>query len=114
MKKILLLFVFVAIAAISVSAQNVTLTGTQKAGRAGNNAILDGKAVTIKTNMQIKTVNCDGDGFWISTNAGVLKRFPDAKAAVGYVLKPGTYYAYPNLKHRQTYAKVELILTPKK
>ncbi len=84
----------------------------QEAGTASKNAGLECTPVTINEVMQVHQVVCDGAGFWIATKNGVVASFPDAADAIGYVLKPGVYMAYPNLKQGQTIAKVEVRLVP--
>jgi hypothetical protein len=112
MKKVFFLFVIFAAATFTLSAQKVVISGTQTAGTAGSNARLSSDAVTITEIMSVGSIDCDCAGFWIATEDKIIKKFPDAGAAVGYVLKPGTYMVYPNLRQGQTTAKVEVRLVP--
>jgi hypothetical protein len=112
MKKFAFLFAFV-FAVLAVSAQTVSITGTQKAGAAGINADLKCNPVKIDQTMYIFNVEGDCAGFWISTKNGVLITFESMEKALNYVLKPGVYYVFPNLRQGQATAKVTVHLKTK-
>lgn len=109
MKKILLIIGLFAIAAL-VSAQNVTLSGTQTRGSAGKNAELKSNPVKITKTMKITAVSGECEGFWIVKDNIKVHTFWDNKKPVGTKLKPGTYYVYPNLKKNLNTGSVTLSL----
>ncbi len=112
MKKITFLFLLV-LTTMAVSAQTVSITGTQKAGAAGINADLKCNPVKIDQTMYIYNVEGDCAGFWISTQSGVFVTFESMEKAKNYVLKPGVYYVFPNLRQGQSNAKVTVHLKSK-
>ncbi len=84
-----------------------TGSGTQIRGSAGRNAQLKASPFTLKADAAIATVEDGGAGFWIEKQGGgMIKNFDKAKGAVGFRLKAGTYYVYPNLKAGQNSATV--------
>ena len=92
--------------------QSYTVSGKQEKGVAGVNAKLDCKPLKITKTVTIKEIIGDNNGFWISDGRNVIAKFwsTNDKAAIGFVLKPGTYYVYPNLKINSSNATVTLKL----
>ena len=109
MKKILLIIGLFAITAL-VSAQNVTLSGTQTRGAAGKNAELKSNPVKSTKTMKITAVSGECEGFWIVKDNIKVHTFWDNKKPVGTKLKPGAYYVYPNLKKNLNTGSVTLSL----
>lgn len=77
-----------------------TITGYQTKGDPVHNAELESKPVSIKKRMAIKSVSGNNDGFWIHDNNGnTVYEFwkPNDTSAIGRILEPNTYCAYPAL-----------------
>ncbi|MBN2571936.1 MAG: hypothetical protein JXA68_07400 [Ignavibacteriales bacterium] len=104
--------VFLLLGFISISAQQVKLSGTQTKGSAGSNAQLSCTPVTINKVMTINTISGDNAGFWITNGSSVIASYYNSndQSAIGRRLNPGTYYVYPNLKKNQHQASVTLHL----
>ncbi|MCX6161726.1 MAG: hypothetical protein NTV87_10410 [Ignavibacteriae bacterium] len=114
---ILLTAVCVLLLNNGVFAQSVTLSGTQ-IKKAGANSELKSNIVTLTVNHKIISQSGTHDGFWIARNedakiyafyfiSGVLSPNP-----INFVLKPGSYTVYPNIKTGKTDASVTLKLNP--
>ena len=88
--------------------QSFELTGYQTKGSAGKNAKLDCKAVTINKTVKIISIAGDNAGFWITKGGAAIAKYwkTNDPKAIGFSLKPGTYYIYPNLKRNQQKASV--------
>lgn len=103
---LLLLFSFQA------QAQGYTLEGTQIKGTAGNNASLQCQGLTITKTVKITDISGNNAGFWIQSNGALIKNFwkKNDSSGIGFTLKPGTYFVYPNLAPNQNQASVKLTL----
>lgn len=83
--------------------------GEQTRGTAGNNAELNCDGISFSSTATIVKVTGSNDGFWIADSYGVLiQNFDSMEQAIGYQLKRGTYYVYPNLKSNQNKASVKV------
>jgi len=118
MKKLLLtLFAIIVLANLGVYAQ-IEFYGEQTRGT-NKNAELSCKALIITEQVEIISIEGDNAGFWIENKSATVQSFfkdgdnffPEAK---GYILEPGKYWIYPNLKDNQTKATVKVILTKTK
>jgi len=105
-----IVLVLVLTAAIAY-AGSVKGWGEQTRGSAGMNAQLKGEPFTVPNGVvgTITSVNCSGDGFWIQGAARL--GFNPASRANGATLRAGTYYVYPNLKHGQNKASVNITVS---
>ncbi len=89
----------ILLSGLACSAQ-VSLSGYQER-IPYSNAQLRCEGLNIARAMRIDSVSGFHNGFWIVKGAKTEKAFwsekyvPDAK---GYLLRPGTYYVYPNLR----------------
>jgi len=101
----LVLMVFFA-AAVSICAQEATLTGSQIRGH-GKDGRLICAGINLPSGGTITSVTTGGDGFWIEGPIGVVN-FQPATNAVNYTLPAGTYKAFPNLKPKQDKADVSI------
>ena len=116
LKKLLLTFsVFSLVIMFSfdaAQAQTFTISGKQIKGSAGKNAQLTCQAVKITKKVKITSISGNNAGFWISKGGNAIKKYwkSNDAAAKGFVLNPGTYYVYPNLKKGQSNATVVLTL----
>ncbi len=100
-----LLFLFLSLDAYSQQ----TVYGEQTKGTAGKNAELSCEGITLSSNATIIKVTGSNKGFWIADSYGVLvQNFDSMEDAIGYQLKRGTYYVYPNLKSNQNKASVKV------
>jgi hypothetical protein len=111
MKKILLVFSVVLLTAFCANAQvTQSSTGTQTSVSTNTGAkfylsgcqtisnALSSEDLVIEKNVKIQQVTGNTQsGFWIEKNGTKVKDFASKAAAIGYVLPPGTYTAYPNL-----------------
>ncbi len=111
MKKFLLVFsavLFTAFFANAQVTQSSTGTQTSVSTNTGEKFYLSGCQTTsnalssedlvIEKNVKIQQVTGNAQsGFWIEKNGIKIKDFASKAAAIGYVLPPGTYTAYPNL-----------------
>jgi len=93
-------------------AQSYTIQGSQTRGTPGSNAKLECNPIQITKDVKITAVSGDNAGFWISNGSTTVASFwePNDASAVGTVLKPGTYYVYPNLRKNQNYATISIKL----
>ncbi len=108
--KMSLVIVFMLAGTGFVSAQ-YTIQGSQTKGRAGVNAKLQCKAVVINKTVKVTAVSGNNNGFWITDGRSKYNYWkPNDRSAIGLVLKPGTYYAYPNLKPNANRATVVIHL----
>ncbi len=97
-----------------VFAQEIYLSGEQKRGT-GQNAELVCEAIIITDQMQISIIEGDNAGFWIANESATIQSFfkegteffPPAK---GFILEPGKYWVYPNLRDNQEKATVKITL----
>lgn len=107
---------FLTITAITTCAQQSTsITGFQER-IPSQNAELSCNPVTITRNMVIDSVSGFHNGFWIVKNNKTEKAFWTerfAKNSIGYLLLPGTYSVYPNLKADSDTASVTIWLRKK-
>ncbi len=126
MKKIVFIFSLVLFTAVFTQAQVVqsstsTQTSLQSTTSGGETFSLSGCALptsakpslssedlVIEKNVKISKVTGAGHGFWIEKNGVKLKEFATNAEAMGYVLSPGTYTAYPMLP-KQTEQKAKRI-----
>lgn len=100
----------------SLQAQ-ITLSGNQIRGNKSN-AELKSEPIILTQKAKIVKIEGNNDGFWISGQNGAIQSFyPDYKnksfnpKAIGYVLKQGKYWVYPNLKRNQEVATVKITLS---
>lgn len=101
----ILLFLFLSTDAYSQQ----TIYGEQTKGTAGKNAVLNCDGISLSSTATITKVTGSNDGFWIADSYGVLvQNFDSMEEAIGYQLKRGTYYVYPNLKSNQNKASVKV------
>ncbi len=109
---VVIAFIGIGFASTHVNAQ-VILEGKQTANH-GSNAKLDCTPVVIKSNVKIIKVEGYNAGFWIEKEgqAGAIVRYWNTNdpKAVGYVLKPGKYWVFPNLQQGKNTAHVKLTL----
>ena len=110
--KFILPILFVLFGTGFISAQTYTLSGSQTKGAGTANAKLECKAVKITKQVKITSVIGDNSGFWLSKGSSVIAKYwkSNDSSAIGFVLKPGIYYVYPNLKQNQQKATVTLKL----
>lgn len=110
MKRIIAILSFL-ISGLACSAQ-VSISGYQER-IPYSNARLRCDGLNIVRSMRIDSVSGFHNGFWIVRGAKTEKAFwsekyvPDAR---GYVLRPGTYYVYPNLRADSDTASVTIWL----
>jgi len=108
--KILIVFASFLLLLLTVngySQETTTLYGEQVKGTAGKNAVLKCSGIKFTSSVTINDVTGDNAGFWISNKNGVLIiNFDTMEEAIGYKLKKGTYYVYPNLRNNQNKATV--------
>lgn len=109
MKKMMILL-SIMFFTVSLSAQTVTISGTQTKGSAGKNAELKCNPVSITKTMSITKIEGDCEGLWIVKDNVIIHKFGDNKAPIGTKLAPGTYYIYPNLKANKNTASVTISL----
>lgn len=84
---------------VTVGLAQVRLTGYQERIPYFN-AELRCDGLTIARAMRIDSVSGFHNGFWIVRGSKTEKAFWTGKYvpdAIGYIIKPGTYYVYPNL-----------------
>jgi hypothetical protein len=92
-----------------------TLTGYQFK-RQEKDAVLECEGLKITRTMLIDSVQCDCDGFWIMKGAKgdkPVKAFWRKRvlhSAIGFELKPDTYFIYPNLKEDSDSASVTIFV----
>ena len=89
----------------------LSLFGSQTRGGAGANAKLDCKGVSLGKGGLITSVSCGPAGFWLQDDKNTVYRYNNPQTAVNNGLQPGTYWAYPNLSHNQSYAGVTVCIT---
>ena len=83
------------------------------------NAILECEGKKIQRTMIIDSVSCSCDGFWIMRGTKGNKpvkafwRESIMPRAIGFELKPDTYFIYPNIKENSDSAFVEIWLRKK-
>lgn len=103
-----ILLVFASAACLA----QVSLTGCQE--RIPNfNAELRCEGLSLTRSMRIDSVSGFHNGFWIVKGSKTEKAFwteQYLRTAIGYVLKPGTYYVYPNLRQDCDTASVTIWL----
>ncbi len=110
---VLMLFFAISVPTTIFAAQKtVTLSGEQIKGRPGSNAKLLSRPVKITRNSKIIAVKGNNRGFWIATRKGIVARYwtSNDKRVLGYILKPGVYFIYPNLKRGQNRADVTITI----
>lgn len=120
MKKIVCIFSLVLFTAVFTQAQVVQSSqGTQTSVQTSSNTSaetfylsgcamptstkpsLSSEDLLIEKNVKIvKVVGSGYDGFWIEKNGVKIVEFTNNADAIGYVLSPGTYTAYPKLPKR--------------
>ncbi len=90
----------------------ITLSGYQKRGNMGRNAEIKSSPVVLKQSRKIISISGYNAGFWISNGQSIVARYykQNDRSAIGLVLAPGTYYAYPNLGMRQDSGRVVIRL----
>lgn len=110
--KLSLLFILILAGTGITAAQSYVISGSQTRGVPGRNAELKCQPVKITKTVTLKSVSGDNAGFWISNGSSNVATFwkTNDPSAVGTVLKPGTYYVYPNLKQNQNTATVTIKL----
>ena len=86
----------------------VTISGTQTRG-SGTSGILESTPVNLPQGGAIRQVNNQGDCFWLEGPTGT-KQFERDTAAVGYVLAPGLWKAFPCLRAGQNRASVSVVV----
>ncbi len=96
------LVVVLLLATTGIVSAQYTIKGTQTKGSVGHNAKLDCDGVYVKKTVKIKSVSGDNAGFWIVDDNGKSYNFWNSndKSAIGLVLKPGKYYAYPMIRQK--------------
>jgi len=109
MKKVIIVLGMMLFA-LTLSAQNVSISGTQTKGTAGKNAELKCTPVKLIKNMKIITATGDCAGFWVVKDNVTIHTFYDLKKPIGTILKPGTYYIYPNLNTNKSAASITVTL----
>jgi len=121
--KVLITLIFIALFANNIFAQTYYLSGTQTK-KPGANSILKSNTVTITVDYKISKLSGTHDGFW-------LEKYTDSEAksfekyirfnyvdgvlspkASTYILKPGTYKVFPNIKTGKNEASVKLKIIP--
>lgn len=90
------------------------LYGEQTRGE-GKNAELTCEPLIVTETVKITNVEGDNSGFWIEDKNSTIQSFFKEEAeffpeAVGFVLQPGKYWVYPNLKDKQEKATVTITL----
>jgi hypothetical protein len=127
MKKIVCIFSLVLFTAVFTQAQVVqssktTQSSSQSISNSGAETFylsgcaiptsakpsLSSEDLVIEKNVKISKVSGAGYGFWIEKNGVKIKEFATNSEAMGYVLSPGTYTAYPMLP-KQTQQKAKRI-----
>ncbi|MFA5011492.1 MAG: hypothetical protein WC644_06010 [Ignavibacteria bacterium] len=102
---VILLFLFLLTDAYSQQ----SVYGEQTKGTSGKNAELNCDGISLSSTATIVKVTGSNDGFWIADSYGVLvQNFSSMEEAIGYQLKKGTYFVYPNLKSNQNKASVKV------
>jgi len=110
--KFFFIFCILVLFSSFVFSQTYSISGTQTKGSEGSNAKLLGASVKITHQVVIKNVEGENAGFWISTNGNVISKYvmSNDPSAIGFVLNPGIYNVYPNLKPNQQTATVTIKL----
>jgi len=121
MKKIVYIFSLVLFTAVFTQAQVVqssqaTQTTVQSSTNTGAETFylsgcaepvsgtisLSSENLLIEKNVKISKITGAGQGFWIEKNGVKIKDFAINSEAMGYVLTPGTYTAYPNHNNKSS------------
>lgn len=95
-------------------AQQIVLYGEQIRGNV-ENAVLKSEPVILTKSAKIINIEGENDGFWINSEMGLVQAFyrKDNKfepKTQGFVLHPGKYWVYPNLKSNQNKATIKIIV----
>lgn len=82
------------------SAEVASISGSQKSGGVGFQAELHCNTVTLRQSSTITKVDGYNGGFWITQSGGLYRQFDQnsVNTAIGLVLPPGDYCAFPNIK----------------
>jgi len=113
-KRILTLFALIMLANLGAFAQ-IEFYGEQTRGT-DKNAELTCKALIITEQVEITKIEGDNAGFWIENKSATVQSFFKDEGeffpeAIGYILEPGKYWIYPNLKDEQKKATIKITLT---
>ncbi len=106
------LIIVLMLASTGIVSAQYKIKGHQTRGVSGRNAELRCKEVSIDKKVKIKAVSGKNAGFWIMNKKGKKFHFGKSndKSAIGFVLVPGIYRVYPNLRRNSNKATVVLLL----
>ena len=93
-------------------AQTITLAGTQTKPKTDEKASFHSNEIRLNRTAKIIRVAGENEGFWIQKGNEIVKKFKQRNdpAAVGSILKPGTYSVYPILGKNQKKATISLTI----
>ena len=115
-RNIILTIVVTIILLSTVEAQNrKTITGYQER-MPGVNAEIHCDGVRLTRTMVIDSISGWHSGFWITKGNKMEKacwNLRQVDSCIGYELKPGTYYVYPNLKSEYDTASITIWMKDK-
>lgn len=110
--KYLLIFTLIVLYSINTAsfAQTIILNGEQSKKKGSDTPVLTCVPVKITKTMKISEVKGNCNGFWIQKDSETIHKFKNLIDPVGTILKPGTYYVYPNLKKNKKNANISVTL----
>ncbi len=115
MKRLMAIILFL-IPLAAMSQKRITVSGYQE--RIPNsNAELRCDGVRISRTMEIDSISGYHNGFWITKSGRIEKAywtFQHSDSCIGYELKPGFYYVYPNVILPSDTATITLWLREKR
>ncbi|MBQ3688436.1 MAG: hypothetical protein II937_01055 [Bacteroidales bacterium] len=119
MKKTLFLILPFCFLGFKSFAQRLEIKGFQYR-QEESDAVLECEGIKISRTMVIDSVSCNCDGFWVMKGKEKSKKPVKAfwseksvKRAIGYELKPETYFIYPNIKEDSMTGEVTVWLKRK-
>lgn len=114
--KRLMAIILVLIPLTAMAQKRITVSGYQE--RIPNsNAELRCDGVRISRTMEIDSISGYHNGFWITKSGRIEKAYwtlRHSDSCIGYELKPGFYYVYPNVILPSDTARITLWLREKK
>lgn len=114
--KRLMAIILVLIPLAAMAQKRITVSGYQE--RIPNsNAELRCDGVRISRTMEIDSISGYHNGFWITKSGRIEKAYwtlRHSDSCIGYELKPGFYYVYPNVILPSDTARITLWLREKK
>ncbi|MCQ2974730.1 MAG: hypothetical protein MJ211_07960 [Bacteroidales bacterium] len=112
MKKSIVIVLILIFSSLKLSAQDISISGSQ-IRLEDKNAEITSQTIRITKTMTIVSVSGNNAGFWINKNGNPEKAFwteTQAEQAIGYKLQPGVYQVFPNLKADENKADVTILL----